>query len=74
MTTTAADVRLAARNAMAARENAGDSLELLYVAIVRAYGDGVPVPTIADAARLSRARVYQVLSDHAVSVATDSRP
>lgn len=64
MTTTARDVRLAARAAMLAREKAGDRLELLYVAVVRAHEDGVPVAEIADAARLSRQRIHQILDEN----------
>lgn len=61
MTGPVADVRLAARAAMLARENATDATELLYVAVVRAYEAGTPVPDIAKAAGLSRQRVYQII-------------
>jgi hypothetical protein len=61
MTTTAADVRRAAARALTASERARDTTELLYVAIVRAYENGIPVADIAQAASLTRARIYQIL-------------
>lgn len=59
--TTTDDVRLAARGAMLARENAGDATELLYVAITRAFEAGIPAAELAAAANLSRGRIYQIV-------------
>jgi AcrR family transcriptional regulator len=59
--TTAADVRRSARYAARTQQRATDATELLYVAIGRAYRSGVHVADIADAAGLSRARIYQIL-------------
>jgi len=64
MATTQIDVREAARAVRVAQEDAGDARDTLYVTIVRAYADGTPVPEIALAARLSRARVYQILNEN----------
>jgi uncharacterized NAD(P)/FAD-binding protein YdhS len=65
--TTAADVR-------AAREAATLITDHLRDTIRTAANSGVPVADIADAARLTRQRIYQILSDPTPSVPTDSRP
>lgn len=60
------------RDVFRARLRVGTAQEALRMAILGALVDGVPVADIAEAANLSRARIYQIrdenLSDPAPSV------
>lgn len=61
-----------ARDVFRARLRAGTAQEALRMAILNALVNGVPIKDIAEAANLSRARIYQIrdenLSDPAPTV------
>ncbi len=57
------DVENAANEMHQHRERADAARELLYAAVRRAHGEGIPAARIARAARLSAERVRQIVRE-----------